>query len=356
MSKIYITTAIPYVNGAPHIGHACDYILADVFARYQKGKGNEVRFQAGTDEHGNKIAKKAAELNIDIKSYVDENSAKFQDFIKKLGVSYTDFVRTTDENHIRRVQEIWKKLENHIYKASYEGWYCEGCERYITEKEYEENHGVCPDHNKPYEKLSEENYYFRISDFKDQIRSAIENKTMEILPEFRAKEILNLLDDSPDLSISRPTSQLKWGVPVPGDDSQVMYVWVDALSNYITVLGYPENDISDFWPATAQFVGKDILRFHAIIWPAMLLALGLPLPKKIFAHPWFKFGVDKMSKSRGNVVNPDDEIRSYGADSVRMYEMFMGPLEVSKPWSPQGVEGARRFINRVWAFLTNEEK
>ncbi len=319
MSKIYITTAIPYVNGAPHIGHACDYILADVFARYQKSKGNEVRFQAGTDEHGNKIAKKAAELNIDIKSYVDENSAKFQDFIKKLGVSYTDFVRTTDENHIRRVQEIWKKLENHIYKASYEGWYCEGCERYITEKEYEENHGICPDHNKPYEKLSEENYYFRISDFKDQIRSAIENKTMEILPEFRAKEILNLLDDSPDLSISRPTSQLKWGVPVPGDDSQVMYVWVDALSNYITVLGYPENDISDFWPATAQFVGKDILRFHAIIWPAMLLALGLPLPKKITSHGHVLSNGQKMSKSIGNVVDPIEVLDARGLPSFRYY-------------------------------------
>lgn len=319
MSKIYITTAIPYVNGAPHIGHACDYILADVFARYQKSKGNEVRFQAGTDEHGNKIAKKAAELNIDIKSYVDENSAKFQDFIKKLGVSYTDFVRTTDENHIRRVQEIWKKLEDHIYKASYEGWYCEGCERYITEKEYEDNHGICPDHNKPYEKLSEENYYFRISDFKDQIRSAIENKTMEILPEFRAKEILNLLDDSPDLSISRPTSQLKWGVPVPGDDSQVMYVWVDALSNYITVLGYPENDISDFWPATAQFVGKDILRFHAIIWPAMLLALGLPLPKKITSHGHVLSNGQKMSKSIGNVVDPIEVLEARGLPAFRYY-------------------------------------
>lgn len=319
MSKIYITTAIPYVNGNPHIGHACDYILADVYARYQAGKGNEVRFQAGTDEHGNKIAKKAAELDIDIKSYVDENSAKFQAFIKKLGVSYTDFIRTTDEAHVRRVQAIWKKLEDHIYKDSYEGWYCEGCERYITEKEYAENHGVCPDHNKPYEKLSEENYYFRISDFKSQIRSAIESKTMEILPEFRAKEILNLLDDSPDLSISRPTSQLKWGVPVPDDDSQVMYVWVDALSNYITVLGYPENDISDFWPAAAQFVGKDILRFHAIIWPAMLLALGLPLPKKIVSHGHVLSNGQKMSKSIGNVVDPMEVLDSKGLPAFRYY-------------------------------------
>lgn len=319
MSKIYITTAIPYVNGAPHIGHAMDYLLADTYARYEKSKGNDVRFQAGTDEHGNKIAKKAEELGVDIKSYVDDNSTKFQAFIKKLGVTNTDFIRTTDENHVRRCQEIWKKLESHIYKASYEGWYCEGCERYITEKECEENHGVCPDHNKPYEKLSEENYYFRISDFKDQIRKAITDKSMEILPDFRAKEILNLLDDSPDVSISRPTTQLKWGVPVPGDDTQVMYVWVDALSNYITVLGYPDNDISDFWPATAQFVGKDILRFHAIIWPAMLIGLGLPLPKHIVSHGFVLSDGQKMSKSIGNVVDPVEVLESKGLPAFRYY-------------------------------------
>ncbi|MBR3264068.1 methionine--tRNA ligase [Candidatus Saccharibacteria bacterium] len=319
MSKIYITTAIPYVNGAPHIGHAMDYLLADIYARYEKGKGNDVRLQAGTDEHGNKIAKKAAELNIDTQKYVDDNSAKFQEFIKKLGVEYTDFIRTTDANHVRRCQEIWKKLEAHIYKASYDGWYCEGCERYITEKECKDNHGVCPDHNKPYEKLSEENYYFRISDFKAQIREAITSKTMEILPEFRAKEILNLLDDSPDVSISRPTSQLKWGVPVPGDESQVMYVWVDALSNYITVLGYPDQDISDFWPATAQFVGKDILRFHAIIWPAMLLALDLPLPKTICSHGFVLADGQKMSKSIGNVVDPIEVLDSKGLPAFRYY-------------------------------------
>lgn len=319
MSKIYITTAIPYVNGAPHIGHAMDYLLADVYARYQKTKGNEVRFQAGTDEHGNKIAKKAEELDVDTQPYVDENSAKFQDFIKKLGVSYTDFIRTTDSEHVRRCQEIWQKLEKHIYKSSYEGWYCEGCERYITEKEYQENHGVCSDHNKPYEKLSEENYYFRISDFKDEIRAAIASRNMEILPDFRAKEILNLLDDSPDVSISRPTSQLKWGVPVPGDESQVMYVWVDALSNYITVLGYPDQDISDWWPATAQFVGKDILRFHAIIWPAMLLALGLPLPKTITSHGHVLSNGQKMSKSIGNVVDPIEVLDSKGLPAFRYY-------------------------------------
>lgn len=319
MSKIYITTAIPYVNGAPHIGHAMDYLLADTYARYEKSLGNEVRFQAGTDEHGNKIAKKAAELKIDVKDYVDENSAKFQDFIKKLGAEPTDFIRTTDKDHEKRCQEIWKKLEDHIYKAEYEGWYCEGCERYVTDKEYEENEGVCPDHKKPYEKLKEENYYFRISDFKDQIKKAIESKEILILPEFRAKEILELLKDSPDVSISRPTEHLEWGVKVPGDDSQVMYVWMDALSNYITVLGYPDKDISDYWPAAVEVVGKDILRFHAILWPAILLGLGLPLPKTILCHGMILSNGQKMSKSIGNVVDPIEILDSKGLPAFRYF-------------------------------------
>ena len=319
MEKIYITTAIPYVNGVPHVGHALDYLLADTCSRYQKMLGNDVRFQAGTDEHGNKIFQKAKELNIPVQDYVDENAKKFQDFIHLLGAEYTDFVRTTDKDHKKRVQEIWKKLEDHIYLAKYEGWYCTGCERYITDKEYEENHGVCPDHQKPYEKLAEENYYFRLADFKDKIREAILSHEILILPEFREKEILKLLDDSPDVSISRPKSQLTWGVPVPGDEDQVMYVWMDALSNYITVLGYPEKDISDFWPAYAQFVGKDILRFHTILWPAMLMALDLPLPKTIVSHGMILVNGQKMSKSIGNVVDPIEVLEKHGVEAFRYY-------------------------------------
>ena len=320
MSKnIYITTAIPYVNGAPHIGHAVDYLLADVYARYQNQKGSTVRFQAGTDEHGNKIFKKAKENNIPVEEYVTENSQKFQDFIKKLGVEYTDFIRTTDDAHEKRVQEIWKKLEPHIYKSSYEGWYCEGCERFVTENEYGENGGICPDHQKPYEKLEEENYYLRIADFKDEIKSKIESDELRILPDFRKTEVLKLLEDSPDVSISRPKKQLSWGVPVPGDDSQVMYVWVDALSNYITVLGYPDKDITDFWPANVQIVGKDILRFHAIIWPAMLIGLGLPLPKTLLSHGFILTNGAKMSKSLGNVVDPLEVLDKYGLPALRYY-------------------------------------
>lgn len=319
MQKVYITTAIPYVNGAPHIGHAMDYCLADVYARYQRMSGNEVRFQAGVDEHGNKIYQKATELGIPIQQYVDENAHKFKEFIKELDATNTDFIRTTDDQHVKRCQEIWQKLTSHIYKAKYEGWYCAGCERFVTDKEYAENQGVCPDHQKPYEKLQEENYYFRLADFKDKVKDAIEKDEMLILPEFRKKEMLKLLADSPDVSISRSTEQLTWGIPVPGDESQVMYVWLDALSNYITVLGYPDQDMAGWWPATAQFVGKDILRFHAIIWPAMLLGLGLPLPKTLVSHGFILAEGQKMSKSVGNVVDPIEVINIHGIDAFRYY-------------------------------------
>ena len=319
MTQKYITTAIPYVNGVPHIGHAMDYCLADVCARYYKLLGDEVKMQAGADEHGGKIFQKAKELGVPVQEYVDANARKFQDFISKLDVSYSDYVRTSDAAHQKRVQEIWLKLKDHIYLERYEGWYCTGCERFITQKEYDENNGVCPDHQKPYEKLKEENYYFKISDFKEKIRNAIINDEMRILPEFRKKEILKLLEDSPDVSISRPKSQLTWGVPVPDDDNQTMYVWLDALSNYITVLGYPETDISVWWPAAAQFVGKDILRFHAIIWPAMLLGLGLPLPKNIVSHGMVLADGQKMSKSIGNVVDPVELIDRYGVDAFRYF-------------------------------------
>ena len=319
MNKTYITTAIPYVNGLPHVGHAMDYCLADVYARYRRLCGDEVKFQAGVDEHGNKIFQKAQDFGVSVEEYVADNTKKFREFIEKLGVSCTDFIRTTDLDHEKRCQEIWRRLSDHIYKAKYEGWYCSGCERFITQKEYDENNGICSDHQKPYEKLVEENYYLRIADFKDQIRAAIENDGMLILPEFRKKEVLRLLEESPDVSVSRSTEQLTWGVPVPGDESQVMYVWIDALSNYITILGYPDVDINEWWPAAAQFVGKDILRFHTIIWPAMLLGLGLPLPKTLISHGIVLVNGQKMSKSVGNVVDPIEVLDRHGLDAFRYY-------------------------------------
>jgi methionyl-tRNA synthetase len=319
--QLYITTAIPYVNGAPHIGHALDYLLADIWTRYQMKNGNAVRFQIGTDEHGNKIAAKAAEAGLEPQAYADHMHAPFRAMAEKVGSQYTDFIRTTDAHHIGAVQYIWQQLEPHIYKGSYEGWYCTGCEAFYTDKEVEETNGVCPNHQQPYERLSEDNYYLRASDFTEQIRQAIETDEMRIVPEFRKRELLELIKDGvKDVSISRPRKNLSWGVAVPGDPDQVMYVWVDALSNYLTVLGYPDQkEWREFWPADVQVVGKDILRFHAIIWPAILLGLGIDLPKKILAHGFINVGGAKISKSVGNVIDPNELIDQYGNDAFRYY-------------------------------------
>ncbi|HPQ82534.1 MAG: methionine--tRNA ligase [Candidatus Saccharibacteria bacterium] len=319
--NLYISTAIPYVNGVPHIGHAMDYLLADIWARYQRQNGKEVRFQIGTDEHGTKNAAKAAELGLTPQAYVDQASQPFKAMAEKVGSSYTDFIRTTDAHHRGAVQYIWQQLAPHIYKDRYEGWYCSGCEQFYTDKEVEVNGGNCPNHKTPFERLSEENYYLRASDFTDQIRSAIETNKLRIIPEFRKKEILELIKDGvKDVSISRPRKSLSWGVGVPGDDSQVMYVWLDALSNYITVLGYPDDaSWQEYWPADVQVVGKDILRFHAIIWPAILLGIGVSLPKRLLVHGFVNIGGEKISKSLGNGIDPNQIIDSYGRDAFRYF-------------------------------------
>ena len=323
MSKkhLYITTAIPYASAAPHIGHAVDYLLADIWTRYQKQQGQEVRFQVGTDEHGSKIALKAAEKSVEPRAFVDDMFTIYDNFIKKLGVEYTDFVRTTDIRHEAAVQYIWQKLQPYIYKANYEGWYCVGCEAFVTDKEATDNNGVCPIHNTPYQRLSEENYYFKLSEFGPSIKEAIESRKFEIVPESRKNEMIALIDSGlNDISISRPIKHLTWGVAVPGDPTQVMYVWIDALSNYITVLGYPDKpEWQDYWPADVQVLGKDILRFHAAIWPAMLIALDLPLPKRILAHGFVNVGGAKMSKTVGNVIDPIEIIDEYGVDAFRYY-------------------------------------
>lgn len=319
--KLYITTAIPYVNGKPHIGNALDYLLADIWTRYQKQHGRDVRFQVGTDEHGNKIAAKAAELGITPKAYTDSMYGNFEDLMKKVGASYTDFIRTTDVHHEAAVQYIWQKLQPYIYKSSYEGWYCVGHEAFFTDKEAAETNGICPDHQQPFQRISEDNYYLKASAFTEKIRDAIETNRMQIVPEFRKNEFLELIKDGlQDVSISRPKKNLTWGVPVPGDPDQIMYVWIDALANYITVLGYPDQDgWKDYWPADVQVIGKDILRFHAGIWPAMLLGLELPLPKKLMVHGFVNVGGAKMSKTVGNVVDPNQIIDQYGLDAFRYF-------------------------------------
>lgn len=319
--NLYITTAIPYVNGTPHIGNALDYLLADIWTRYKIQNGNKVRFQIGTDEHGNKNAMKAAELGLTPQEYTDKAHVPFREMAEKVGSSYTDFIRTTDIHHKAAVQYIWQQLKPHIYKDKYEGWYCTGCEQFYTNKEVELNNGVCPNHQKQFEHISEENYYLRCSDFSNDIRHAVESGKMRILPEFRRNELLELIKDGvKDVSISRPRKSLSWGVPVPDDPEQVIYVWIDALSNYINVLGYPDNpEYKEYWPADVQVVGKDILRFHAIIWPAILLGIGLPLPKKLLVHGFINVGGAKISKSVGNVVDPAEIIDNYGLDAFRYF-------------------------------------
>jgi methionyl-tRNA synthetase len=319
--KLYITTAIPYVNGTPHIGNALDYLIADIWTRYQKQNGKEVRFQVGTDEHGNKIAAKAESLGMEPQTYTDQAYGNFEQLMRKVGAEFTDFIRTTSPEHKKAVQYIWEKLAPYIYKGAYEGWYCTGCEAFVTDKEATANNGICPDHNKPYERLSEENYYFKMSAFTTQIKEAIESHKFEIVPEYRKNELMALIESGlQDVSISRPKKHLSWGVPVPGDDSQVMYVWLDALCNYITVLGYPDNDAwKEYWPADIQVVGKDILRFHAALWPAILMGLDLPLPKKLLVHGHISVKGTKMSKSIGNVIDPNQIIDDYGLDAFRYY-------------------------------------
>ena len=321
--NLYITTAIPYVNGTPHIGNALDYLIADIWTRYQIQNGKQVRFQVGTDEHGNKIAAKAAELGKEPQAYVDSMYGNFEVLMKAVGASYTDFVRTTDGHHKGAVQYIWQQLQQagHIYKGSYEGWYCQGCEAFVTDKEATANNGICPDHNQPYQRLKEDNYYLKSSAFTDRVREAIETNKMRIVPEFRKKEFLELIKDGiQDVSISRPRKNLSWGISVPGDETQVMYVWLDALSNYITVLGYPDREEwKEYWPADVQVIGKDILRFHAGIWPPMLLGVGLPLPKTLLVHGFVNVSGAKMSKTVGNVIDPMEIINNYGVDAFRYY-------------------------------------
>lgn len=317
----YVTTSIPYVNGDPHIGHALEFVMADVLARAARKQGKPVIFSSGSDEHGSKVAEKALELKITPKELSDRQSQKFRDLATLLNISNDRFIRTTDSGHEQRAQIIWKQLEKDIYKSKYIGLYCTGCESFVTEAVAKANNNICPHHNTPYERLEEENYFFKLSKYNDQIRAAVQAGTFDIIPGTRRNEILQvILDGLEDISISRPKEKISWGIPVPGDKTQVMYVWFEALMNYITVLGYPEHDdFKKFWPANVQVIGKDILRFHAAIWPGMLLALGLPLPEKLFVHGFVNIDNKKMSKSVGNVVSPEEIVKKYNADVFRYY-------------------------------------
>lgn len=322
--KFYITTAIYYVNAPPHLGHALEKVQADAIARYQRLLDREVYFLTGTDEHGIKIIHSAQSANKDIKNFVDENSAKVVELTKKLNISNDDFIRTSDkERHWPGAQLLWKKLveAGDIYKGKYSGYYCVGCEAYV--KEGDLIGGKCPYHYAEPEKIEEENYFFKLSRYADKIIKKIESGGLKILPESGKNEILAVIRGGiEDISFSRPAEKLAgWGVPVPDDDSQLMYVWCDALANYVSAIGYgsDEKKFQKYWPADLHIIGKDILRFHALIWPAMLLSAKSSLPKTIFVHGFIISGGKRMSKTLGNVIDPFDLIDRYGAGAVRYY-------------------------------------
>lgn len=320
----YVTTSIPYINGEPHLGHAMEFVMGDVLARSARSSKNyhKVIFSIGTDEHGGKVAEKAAELGLAPKALADKMSDSFRRLAEQLQLSNDRFIRTTDPGHEQRAGLIWQALKDYIYKATYEGWYCTGCEAFVTDATAKEHNGVCPNHDKPYERLSEDNYFFKLTHFAEQIKKAIDSGEFQVIPQTKKNEILGTLHEGlEDISISRPKEKISWGIPVPGDNTQVMYVWFEALMNYVTVLGYPEHsDFKEFWPANVQIVGKDIARFHAIIWPAILMGLEIALPNKLYIHGFINMSDgQKMSKSLGNVVSPDDIIGKYGVDAFRYY-------------------------------------
>jgi len=323
VKKFYITTSIPYVNAPPHIGFALEAVQADVIARYHRLLKEDVFFLTGTDEHGIKIARKAEEAGKSPREFVNEISERFRELKKALNLSTDDFVRTTDaQRHWPSVEKVWNKIKERgdIYKKKYRGLYCVGHEAFILEKELVG--GRCPIHQKEPEVVEEENYFFRLSKYADKLKKAISRNKIKIIPETKKKEALNLINQGlEDISCSRLRESVKWGIPVPGDDSQIIYIWFEALINYISALGYAENSpkFKKLWPADLHCVGKDIFKFHSLVWPAMLLSCGLDLPKKIFVHGFINVAGQKMSKSLGNIVNPFELAEKYGTDPVRYF-------------------------------------
>lgn len=322
--KFYITTAIAYTSRKPHIGNSYEIVLTDAIARYKRMLGYDVFFLTGTDEHGQKIEEYAKEAGVSPKEYVDKVAGEIRGICDALNTTYDKFIRTTDDYHEKAVQKIFKKLydQGDIYKSEYEGLYCTPCESFWTESQLDEN-GCCPDCHREVKKAKEEAYFLRLSKYQKQLEEFIESNENFIYPEARKKEMLNnfIKPGLQDLCVSR--TSFKWGIPVTFDDKHVIYVWIDALSNYITALGYDPDGSGElykkYWPADVHIIGKDIVRFHTIYWPIMLMALGEPLPKQVYGHPWLLFGEDKMSKSRGNVIYADDLIKVFGVDAVRYY-------------------------------------
>ncbi len=349
--KFYITTAIAYTSRKPHIGNAYDIVLADMIARYKRMMGFEVFLQTGSDEHGQKIEEYANKAGITPKEYVDGVSAQIKGVWDSLNTSYDKFIRTTDENHEKIIQKIFKKLydQGDIYKGHYEGKYCVPCESFFTSSQLVD--GKCPDCGREVVDAKEEAYFLKLSKYQDRLIEYYEQNPDFIKPESRKNEMINnfLKPGLSDLCVSR--TSFKWGIPVPFDDKHVIYVWIDALSNYITGIGYdPDGSSEQFnklWPADLHVIGKDIVRFHTIYWPIILMALGLPLPKQVLGHPWLLVGEDKMSKSKGNVIYADDMAKRFGVDAVRYY------LLSEMPFTQDGTITYESFITKYNADLAN---
>ena len=351
--KCYITTAIAYASGKPHFGNTYEIIASDAYARFKRATGYDVRFMTGTDEHGVKIENKAKDAGVTPQEYVDKVASEIKEVYDLMNTTYDHFIRTTDDYHMKSVQHIFKKLydQGDIYKGYYEGWYCTPCEAFFTETQLVD--GKCPDCGREVVKAKEEAYFFKMSKYADRLLEYIETHPDFIQPESRKKEMINnfLKPGLQDLCVSR--TAFKWGIPVTFDTKHVVYVWIDALSNYITGLGYdPENEtqpelFNKYWPADVHIIGKDIVRFHTIYWPIILMALDLPLPKCVFGHPWFNFGTDKMSKSKGNVIYADELAKRFGVDAVRYYALSEMPYGNDGSITYEGV------INRYNMDLAN---
>ncbi len=317
MKNFYITTPIYYVNDIPHIGHAYTSIAADMISRFKKLDGYDVLFVTGTDEHGQKVDKSAQNAGVSPQEFVDKVSQNFKDLMPMMDVDYDVFIRTTEQRHIDTAQSLWKKLEQNgdIYLGGYSGWYSIRDEAFYDESEIKD--GKAPT-GAPVEWVEEESYFFKLSNYQDKLLEYFSNNPEAIMPEGRRNEVISFIKSGlRDLSISRTT--FSWGVPVPGNDKHIMYVWLDALTNYITAAGYPEK--MDFWPADLHLVGKDILRFHCVYWPAFLMSAGIPIPKRVFAHGWWTSEGEKMSKSLGNVIDPIKLVNDFGVDTVRYFMM-----------------------------------
>jgi len=348
--RFYITTPIYYVNDVPHIGHAYTTLACDVLARYKRARGYEVFFLTGTDEHGQKVEKAAVAKGETPLELADRVMKRFQALWEKLNISNTDFIRTSQERHKKGVRALFEKIQakGDIYLGAYEDWYCTPCETFWTELQLMD--GNCPDCGRPTEKLKEESYFFAMSKYQQQLLDHIEANPDFIQPRSRRNEIVNFVREGlRDLSISRTT--FSWGIPVPGNDKHVIYVWFDALTNYITALGYPddpEGNYAKFWPVDAHVIGKDILRFHTVYWPTFLLAAGLPLPKKVFAHGWWTVEGQKMSKSLANVVEPNMLVDKYGVDAIRYFLLREVPFGLDGDFSHSAL------VHRINSDLAND--